>query len=69
MNIYKIPAVFFALFSIGAIKETYRVLTSNDLDIVENRTGLIPVAFIVTGIFIFFAVFFWKKSNKPKGLL
>ncbi len=68
MNLYKIPAIFFALFSIGAIRETFRVLTSDDLDIAANRNGLIPIAFIMTGIFIFFTIFFWKKSNKPKKL-
>ena len=63
MNKWKGLAILFSLLSFGAIQETFRIFTSSDFDIADNRTSLMPMAVIMTGIFIFFAIKFWRKSS------
>ncbi|HKC67682.1 MAG TPA: hypothetical protein VKG26_05590 [Bacteroidia bacterium] len=64
MNKWKTLAALFLFFSIAAIRETARILTSADKDIADNRTSLIPTAFILTAGFIFVTLYFWKKSKE-----
>ena len=64
MNGWKITAVVFTLISLGALKETFRILTSDAPDIAPNRTELIIMSVSITCIIIFFTVRFWKKANK-----
>jgi hypothetical protein len=64
MNKWKLLAILFLFFSIGSMRETARILYSADKDIADNRASLIPMTFIVTGVFIFATLYFWKKSNK-----
>lgn len=60
-------AILFSLLSFGAIQETFRIFTSSDSDIEGNRNSLIPMAVIITGVIIFFAIKFWLKSSNQKG--
>jgi hypothetical protein len=64
MNKGKGLAIVFSLLSFGAIQETFRIFTSPDADIADNRTSLIPMAIIITGFIIFLAIRFWIKSSK-----
>jgi len=68
MNKWKALAILFAVFSFGSIQETFRIFTSSDTDIVENRTFLMPMSVAITGLFIFLAIKFWRKSSKQQGL-
>jgi|GEM_PF-966122 len=68
MNKWKGLAILFSLLSLGAIQETFRIFTSSDSDIANNRTSLIPMTVILTGLLIFFTIRFWNKSSKQKGL-
>ena len=69
MNKWKGLAILFTLLSIGSLQETYRILTSNAPDIAQNRRELIPMAVIITGLFVFGASKFWFKASNNKGLL
>ncbi len=60
---YRILAFVFCFLSLGAIGETKRILTSNAPDIAHNRSGLIPMALVMTALFIFLTVYFWRKRN------
>jgi len=64
MNTWKSLAVLFLFFSIGSIRETARILYSADKDIADHRASLIPMAFIITSLFIFATIYFWQKSKK-----
>ena len=66
MNKWKALAIFFTIFSFGAVKETIRILTSQDADIATNRAFLIPMTFIMTGIVLFFTIRFWRKASDKK---
>jgi hypothetical protein len=68
MNKWKVLAILFSVLGFGAIQETFRIFTSTDSDISNNRTSLIPMAIILTGFFIFLAIRFWIKSSKQQGL-
>jgi hypothetical protein len=66
MTYQKILAVLFSILSFGAIKETSRVFTSSDSDIIENKSWLLPFSVFITILFIFGAILFWKKASKQK---
>ena len=68
MNKWKGLAILFSLLSFGAINETFRIFKSSDSDLADNRSSLIPMAIILTGLFIFFAMRFWRKSSNQQGL-
>jgi hypothetical protein len=68
MNKWKVLAILFSLSSFGILRETVRIFTSTDADIADNRTFLIPMSVIITGLFIFLAIRFWRKSSKQQGL-
>ena len=68
MNKWKGLAILFSLLSFGAIKETFRIFNSSDRDIADNRNSLIPMAIILTGLFIFLAIRFWRKSSNQERL-
>ena len=68
MNKWKGLAILFSILSFGAIKETFRIFTSSDADIADNRKSLIPMAVILTGLFIFLAIRFWRKSSDQQRL-
>lgn len=59
-------AILFSLLSFGAVQETFRIFTSSDADIADNRSSLMPMAVIITGVFIFFAIKFWIKSSNQQ---
>ena len=67
MNKWKGLAVLFSLLSFGAIQETFRIFTSSDSDIADNRTSLMPMAVVMTGVIIFFTIKFWLKSSNQQG--
>ena len=64
MNKWKAFAVLFTVISFGAIQDTFRIFTASDADIAENRGSLMPMAVIITGLFIFLSIKFWIKSSK-----
>lgn len=67
MNKWKGLALLFSVLSFGAIQETFRIFTSSDADIADNRNSLMPMALIITGLFIFLAIRFWLKSSNQQG--
>jgi uncharacterized phage infection (PIP) family protein YhgE len=67
MGTSKVIAIILTLFSLGAIRETFRILTSDAPDVAQNRGSLVPMAILVTGVFVFFAVRFWRKASKEKA--
>ena len=67
MTKWKGLAILFSLLSFGAIQETLRIFTSSDADIADNRSSLMPMAVIITGVFVFFAIKFWLKSSNQQG--
>lgn len=66
MNKWKAFAIIFTLLSLGSLKETFRIITSDTPDIAPNRTGLIIMAIMMTGIFVFFTIRFWKKASDKR---
>lgn len=62
MNRNKVLAILFAVLTFGALQEAFRIFTSSAPDIAGNRSELIPVAVIITGVFAWLALLFWKKS-------
>lgn len=64
MNRFKILAILFAALTLGALQESFRIFTSNAPDIANNRSSLIPMAVIMTGVFAWLALLFWNKSLK-----
>ena len=52
------------VFSLGSLKETVRILTSNDSDIVQNRSYLVPMALIFLSAMIYLTIRFWNKHKK-----
>ena len=67
MNKRKWLAIIFSLLSFGAIQETFRIFTSPNSDIADNRTSLMPLAVIMTGVIVFFTIKFWLKSSNQQG--
>jgi hypothetical protein len=63
MSKWKALAILFTLFTIGALKETIRIFTSNAPDIAENRKSLMLMSLIITVAIIFFTIKFWKKAS------
>jgi hypothetical protein len=68
MNKWKALAVLFTLLTMGAVQETFRIFTSAAPDIADNRKGLMPFSVIMTGLFLFLAIRFWKKAANSKRL-
>jgi hypothetical protein len=62
MNKWRALAILFTLFSIGMLRETFRIFTSDAPDIPSNRKELIIIAVIITSVVIFFTVRFWRKA-------
>lgn len=65
MNKWKIYALVMSFLTLGALKETFRILTSDAPDIAENRAELIPLAVLFSVGFLALAIRFWKKSSNP----
>lgn len=63
MNKWKIYAIVMSVIAFGSVKETFRILTSDAPDIKDNRGGLLPIAILLAGVFIFLAIRFWRKAG------
>jgi len=63
MNKWKLLAILFLLLSLGAIQETYRIFTSSDADIAGQRISLMMMSVVMTGLFVFLTVRFWRKAK------
>ena len=63
MNLHKILSYIFGFFTIGAISETYRILTSPAPDIAPQRGYLAVMVLVMAGIFIYLTLTFWKKGK------
>jgi hypothetical protein len=68
MTKWKTLAIIFSLVTLGSLNETYRILTSSAPDIAENRTELIPMTIIFTGVIIFLTIRFWRKASSNQRL-
>jgi ABC-type glucose/galactose transport system permease subunit len=65
MNKWKIYAIAMGFLTFGAMKETFRIFTSNAPDIVNNRMSILPFAICMTIVFLALSIRFWNKSSKP----
>ena len=65
----KSAAIIFLVFSLGSLKETFRILTSNDADIAQNRSYLVPMALAFLSAMIFLTIRFWNKHKKENQKL
>ena len=68
MTKWKTLAIVFSLITLGILNETFRIFTSSDADIAENRTELIVMAIIGFGVFIFLTIKFWRKASSSNRL-
>ena len=66
MTYQKILAVLFTILSFTSIKEAMRVFASSDVDIIQNKRELFLFGIFVTILFMFLAIWFWKKASKKK---
>lgn len=64
MNKWKALSILFFVLTLGAVSEAMRIFNSTDEDIANDRTFLSIMAIVITGIFVFLAVMFWRKSAK-----
>ncbi len=62
MNMWRIFSVILALITFGAVQETARIITSEDVDIAMQRTQLTIMAVIITLILAFFSIKLWVKG-------
>jgi hypothetical protein len=62
-NSYKIAAVVFAIFLLGALSETHRIFMSSSPDIVESRRTLMFMSVAFTSVILGVTVWFWRKSR------
>jgi hypothetical protein len=63
MNKWKALAILFSLLTFGALKESLRIFTSSAPDIAGNRTELIIMTVVLTGVLFFFTIRFWRKAS------
>jgi hypothetical protein len=66
MSRFKILAIVFSMLAFGSVQEVYRIFTSMDKDIVENRQWLIIIATNVPLLFLFLSIRFWRKAANEK---
>lgn len=66
MNKWKFFAILFTFISIGGIKETYRIITTQESELGTEKSFAIPMAVILTSVIIFFTIRFWKKGSGNK---
>lgn len=64
MNTNKILAILFAVFTLGSLNETFNILYSKEANIAEQRSLLVPMAFIITIVSLLTTLYFWNKSRK-----
>ena len=63
MKKWTLLAILLTLISFGAIQETLRIFTSQDADIVNSRTEMIPISLVLTGLILFGTVMCWRKAG------
>ncbi|MET3877768.1 hypothetical protein ABIE50_003180 [Chitinophaga sp. OAE865] len=63
MNKWKIYAIVMSLIAFGSLKETFRILTSDEPDIATNRASILPIGLLLTCVFIFLAIRLWRKAG------
>ncbi len=68
MTKWKNLAIVFTIVTFGIVQDTFRIFTSSDADIADNRTELILLSLVVTGVFIFFTIRFWRKASSNNHL-
>lgn len=66
MNKWKVFAILFTFISIGAIKESYRIIVTPESELGSEKSFAIPMAVILTSVIIFFTIRFWKKASGNK---
>jgi hypothetical protein len=67
MGKWKVLAILFGLFSVGAVQELFRIMTSDAPDIAPNRRELIPIAFGITLVFFYLTARFWRKASAERS--
>lgn len=60
---FKILAIIFTIFSLGAISETNRVLSSPETDFASLGSSFSIVIISLTVFIIGLTIYFWKKSK------
>lgn len=62
--LYRVLASIFGLFSLGAMSETYRIMTSSDPDIASERIYLAIMSFTFMIGLLLATRYYWNKSKK-----
>ncbi|WP_316830212.1 hypothetical protein [Pedobacter aquatilis] len=60
----KVLAILCTIITLGALRETFRIFTSNEADIVAARQQLIPLAVSITVPLIILSLWLWV--SKPR---
>ncbi|AGC75417.1 hypothetical protein LX97_00115 [Nonlabens dokdonensis] len=60
---FRILAFFFGAGSLGAVSESYRIMTSSTPDIASQRAYLTVMSVTMLLLFIYLTQYFWKKSK------
>ena len=66
-NKWKPLALIFTVLAIGSTAETSRIITSAAPDIAKSRAELSLMAIIITALFVFLAIRFWRKSAATRN--
>lgn len=66
MSRFKILAIVFSFLAFASVQEAYRILTSMDKDIVENRQWLIIIATNIPLLFLYLSIRYWRKAVNEK---
>lgn len=64
----KALAILFSVLLVGALKESFRIFTSADAGIATNRRELIVIAVVITSLFLYLAIRFWRKAQNKQSL-
>lgn len=62
--LYRVLASIFGLFSLGAMSETYRIMTSSDPNIASERIylAIMSLTFLIGSLLV--TRYYWNKSKK-----
>ena len=66
MNKWKTLGIVFTVIAIGSLNEAMRIFSSPEADIARHRPQLKITSLVITTIFIFLAIWFWKKASRPE---
>ncbi len=64
--LWTILAILISFITLSGFSETYRIFTSIDEDIADNRSFLILMSIVMNLLFISLSVFLWRLALKKK---